>query len=40
MSSVPRPRIVSRSNDLEAEDLPERVTIGLRKLVGAAKDGL
>jgi putative transposase len=40
MSSVPRPRIVSRSNDLEAEDLPEQVTIGLRELVGAAKEGL
>jgi putative transposase len=40
MVSVPRPRIVSRSTDLEAEDLPEQVTIGLRELVGAAKEGL
>jgi putative transposase len=40
MVSVPRPRIVSRSSDLEAEDLPEQVTIGLRELVGAAKEGL
>lgn len=40
MVSVPRPRIVSRSNDLEAEDLPEQVTIGVRELVGAAKEGL
>jgi putative transposase len=40
MDSVPRPRIVSRSTDLEAEDLPEQVTIGLRELVGAAKEGL
>jgi putative transposase len=40
MVSVPRPRIVSRSTDLEAEDLPEQVTSGLRELVGAAKEGL
>jgi putative transposase len=40
MGSVPRPRLVSRSTDLEAEDLPEQVTIGLRELVGAAKEGL
>src|SRR5215510_345391 len=40
MVSVPRPRIVSRSTVLEAEDLPEQVTIGLRELVGAAKEGL
>ena len=40
MVRVPRPRIVSRSTDLEAEDLPEQVTIGLRELVGAAKEGL
>ncbi len=40
MVSVPRPRIVSRSTDLEVEDLPEQVTIGLRELVGAAKEGL
>ena len=40
MVSVPRPRIVSRSTDLEAEDLPEQVTIGLRELIGAAKEGV
>jgi putative transposase len=40
MVSVSRPRIVSRSNELEAEDLPEQVTIGLRELIGAAKEGL
>jgi putative transposase len=40
MVSVPGPRIVKRSTDLEAEDLPEQVTIGLRELVGAAKEGL
>jgi len=40
MGSVPRPRIVSRSSDLEAEDLPEHVTIALRELAGAARDGL
>src|SRR5262252_10847509 len=38
--SVPRPRIVSRSTDLEAEDLPEQVSIGLRELIGAAKEGV
>jgi transposase-like protein len=31
---------VSRSADLEAEDLPERVSIALRELAGAAKEGL
>jgi putative transposase len=40
MGSVSRPRIVSRSTDLEATDLPEQVTIGLRELVGTAKAGL
>ena len=40
MVTIPRPRIVSRSSDLEAEDLPEHVTIALRELVGAAKEGL
>jgi transposase-like protein len=40
MVSVPRPRIVSRSSDLEADDLPEQVTIGLRELIGAAKEGV
>src|SRR6266851_779309 len=40
MVSVPRPRIVNRSTDLEAEDLPEQVSIALHELVGAAKEGL
>ena len=40
MVSVSRPRIVSRSTDLEAEDLPEQVTIAVPELVGAAKEGL
>lgn len=40
MVSIPRPRIVSRSSELEVEDLPEQVTISLRELVGAAKQGL
>jgi transposase-like protein len=31
---------VSGSTDLEAEDLPEQVTIALRELAGAAKEGL
>ena len=40
MVSVPRPRIVSRSTDLDAEDLPEQVTVALHELAGAAKEGL
>jgi putative transposase len=40
MVTIPRPRIVSRSTDLEAEDLPEQVSVALRELVGAAKQGL
>src|SRR5712691_3405375 len=40
MVSVSRPRIVSRSTDLEEEDLPEQVSIALHELVGAAKEGL
>jgi transposase-like protein len=40
MTTIPRPRLVSRSADLEAEDLPERVTIALREVAGAAKEGL
>jgi putative transposase len=40
MVSVPRPRIVRRSTDLEEEDLPEQVSVALHELVGAAKEGL
>jgi transposase-like protein len=40
MVSVSRPRIVRRSTDLEEEDLPEQVSVALRELVGAAKEGL
>jgi len=40
MTTLPRPRLVSRSTDLEAEDLPEPVTIALREVAGAAKEGL
>jgi putative transposase len=40
MTTIPRPRLVSRSTDLNAEDLPEQVTIALRELAGAAKEGL
>lgn len=40
MGTIPRPRIVSRSTDLEAEDLPDQVTVAVRELVGAAKEGL
>lgn len=40
MTTLPRPRLVSRSTDLEAEDLPEQVTIALREIAGTAKEGL
>jgi putative transposase len=40
MTTIPRARLVSRSADLEAEDLPEQITIALREVVGAAKEGL
>jgi putative transposase len=40
MTTILRPRLVSRSTDLEAEDLPEQVTITLRELAGTAKEGL
>ena len=40
MATIPRPRIVGRSSDLEAEDLPEQGTVAVRELVGAAKEGL
>ena len=40
MTTLPRPRLMSRSTDLEAEDLPEQVTIALREVAGAAKEGL
>jgi hypothetical protein len=32
MTTIPRPRFVSRSTDLAAEDLLEQVTIALREL--------
>ena len=40
MVTIPRPRIISRSTDLEPEDLPEQVTIAVRELAGAVKKGL
>ena len=40
MGTIPGPRIVSRSTDLEADDLPEQVTITVRELAGAVKQGL
>src|SRR4249919_3161236 len=40
MTTIPRPRLVSPSIDLAAEDMPEQVTIALRELAGAAKEGL
>ena len=40
MGTIPRPRIVSRSTDLEADDLPEQVAITVRELAGAVKQGL
>ena len=40
MTTIPRPRLVSRSAELDAEDLPKQVTIALREVAGAAKEGL
>jgi putative transposase len=40
VTTIPRPRIVNGSSDLEAADLPEQVTLALRELAGAAKEGL
>jgi putative transposase len=40
VTTIPRPHIVTGSTNLEAEDLPEQVTIALRELAGAAKEGL
>ena len=40
MTTIARSRLVSRSTDLEAEDVPEQVTIALREIAGAAKEGL
>ena len=40
MTTIPRPRIVTASSDLDAQDLPEQVTIALRELAGVAKEGL
>jgi putative transposase len=40
MTTIPRPRLVSSSTYLAAEDMPEQVTIALREIAGAAKEGL
>ena len=40
MTTIPRPRLMSGSIDLATEDMPEQVTIALRELAGAAKEGL
>jgi len=40
MVTIRRPRIVTGSTDLEADDLPEQVTIAVRELAGAVKKGL
>jgi putative transposase len=39
LGTIPQARIVS-SAELEASDLPERVTVALAELAGAAKKGL
>jgi putative transposase len=39
LAKIPQPRIVSKA-ELEAADLPERVTVALAELAGAAKEGL
>src|SRR5437763_17090881 len=40
MGTIPRPRIVSPSTNLDVEDLPDRVTIAVCELAGAIKEGL
>jgi putative transposase len=40
MGTIPRPRIVGPSTNLDVEDLPDQVTIAVRALAGAVKDGL
>jgi putative transposase len=40
MGTIPRPRIVSPSTNLDVEDLPDQVTIAVRELAGAVKEGL
>src|SRR5260370_6524584 len=40
MVTIPRPRIVTGSTELEADELPEEVTIAVRELAGAVKKGL
>jgi putative transposase len=39
LATIPRPRIVSKP-EIESTDLPEQVTIALKELAGAAKEGL
>jgi hypothetical protein len=39
-TTIPRPGVVSTSTGLEAEDLPEQVTVALRELADAVKEGL
>jgi len=40
VTTIPRPRLVSGSTELAADNIPEQVTIALRELAGAAKEGL
>jgi hypothetical protein len=40
MTTIPRPRVVSTSTGLEAEDLPKQVTVALRELADTVKEGL
>jgi hypothetical protein len=37
VTTIPRPRLVSRSTELAADDLPEQVTIALRELADVAR---
>ena len=39
MPTIPQPRVVSKQ-ELQASDLPERVTVALTELAGAARQGL
>jgi putative transposase len=40
VATIRRPRIVSKKPEIEAADLPDQVTIALKDLAGAAKEGL
>jgi hypothetical protein len=40
MATIPHPGLANRSTDMVVQDVPEQVTIALRELASAAKEGL